>query len=79
MTDVGLAGLTFLALMTLLGKGVGLRYQLLRVIGQVVGYLVNQGLSVGDSYPKTIPYYTRTIIWAPRPVQISCSQGNAAF
>lgn len=63
MTDVGLARLTLLALMTLLGKGVGLRYQLLRVIGQVVGYLVNQGLTVGDSYPKTIPYYTRTIIW----------------
>jgi hypothetical protein len=56
MTNVGFAGLTLLALMTLLGKGVGLRYQLLRVSGQVVGYLVNQGLSVGDSYPKRIPY-----------------------
>jgi len=55
MGDVGLAGLALLSLMTLLGKDVGLRYQLLRVVGQVVGYLVNQGLSVGDSYPMRTP------------------------
>lgn len=66
MTDVRLAGLALLALMTLLGKGVGLRYLLLGVVGQVIGYLVDQGLSVGGSYPMMIPGALKIILMRRR-------------
>lgn len=67
MTDVRLAGLALLALVTLLGKGVGLRYLLLGVAGQVIGYLVNQGLSVRGSYPMMIPGALKIILCGAAP------------